>query len=132
MSYAYFRTYSRRNDPHIRCKITSSHGRGLWQRERAWLVLVLVLASSLPYLRRLQVWVYPLVMLNYAVYANLCLRGAKMLLNLRNYAIYALCSDSAIMPKSNAGIIGLAQQHGLVRWEGDTLKGQSFDWGLDA
>jgi len=26
-----------------------------------------------------------------------------------NYANYALCSDSAIMPKSNAGIIGLAQ-----------------------
>ena len=30
-------------------------------------------------------------------------------LNLRNYANYALCSDSAIMPESNAGIIGLAQ-----------------------
>ena len=53
------------------------------------------------------------IMLNYAVYANLCLRGAKMLLNLRNYANYALCSDSAIMPKSNAGIIGPPQ--GLAR-----------------
>ena len=26
-----------------------------------------------------------------------------------NYANYALCSDCVIMPKSNAGIIGLAQ-----------------------
>ena len=49
------------------------------------------------------------IMLNYAVYANLCSCGAKIMLNLRNYANYALCSDSAIMPESNAGIIGLAQ-----------------------
>ena len=39
----------------------------------------------------------------------LCSRGAKIMLNMRIYANYALCSDSAIMPKSNAGIIGLAQ-----------------------
>ena len=31
------------------------------------------------------------------------------MLNALDYANYALCSDSAIMPKSNAGIIGLAQ-----------------------
>ena len=58
------------------------------------------------------------IMLNYAVYANLCSRGAKIMLNLRNYANYALCSDSAItsMPESNAGIIGLAQS-----WEPNSL-----------
>ena len=42
-------------------------------------------------------------------YANLCSCGAEIMLNLRNYANYALCSDSAIMPESNAGITGLAQ-----------------------
>ena len=31
------------------------------------------------------------------------------MLNMLNYANYALCSDCVIMPKSNAGIIGLAQ-----------------------
>ena len=51
-------------------------------------------------------------MLNYAVYANLCLRDAQIMLNALNYANYALCSDSAIMPESNAGIIGLAQHIG--------------------
>ena len=50
-----------------------------------------------------------LIMLNYAVYANLCLRDAQIMLNALNYANYALCSDSAIMPKSNAGIIGPPQ-----------------------
>ena len=30
-----------------------------------------------------------------------------------NYANYALCSDCVIMPKSNAGIIGLPQIIGL-------------------
>ena len=41
-----------------------------------------------------------LIMLNYAVYANLCLRDAQIMLNALNYANYALCSDSAIMPKA--------------------------------
>ena len=35
-----------------------------------------------------------------------------------NYANYALCSDCVIMPKSNAGIIGLPQNPG-----GPTLVG---------
>ena len=55
-------------------------------------------------------------MLNYAVYANLFSRGAKIMLNVLNYANYALCSDSAIMPKSNAGIIGLAQSGWPKSW----------------
>ena len=41
-----------------------------------------------------------LIMLNYAVYANLCLRDAQIMLDALNYANYALCSDSAIMPKA--------------------------------
>ena len=32
-----------------------------------------------------------------------------------NYANYALCSDCVIMPKSNAGIIGLPQGSGLSK-----------------
>ena len=44
------------------------------------------------------------------------------MLNALNYANYALCSDSAIMPKSNAGIIGLAQSRGAcVRVGADLL-----------
>ena len=46
------------------------------------------------------------IMLNYAFDAHPFLRDATIMLN---YANYALCSNSAIMPKSNAGIIGLAQ-----------------------
>ena len=34
---------------------------------------------------------------------------ARIMPIMLNFANYALCSDSAIMPKSNAGIIGLAQ-----------------------
>ena len=49
------------------------------------------------------------IMLNYAVHANLCSRDAKIMLNLRICADYALCSDSAITPESDASIIGLAQ-----------------------
>ena len=37
------------------------------------------------------------------------------MLNVRNYADYALCSDSAIMPKSNAGIIGPPQTADQMR-----------------
>ena len=37
------------------------------------------------------------------------------MLNMRIYANYALCSNSAIMPKSNAGIIGPPQ------WRADGL-----------
>ena len=40
------------------------------------------------------------------IYAYVAL---NFMLNLRNYANYAVCSHSAIMPESNAGIIGLAQ-----------------------
>ena len=43
------------------------------------------------------------------IYAYVAL---NFMLNLRNYANYAVCSHSAIMPESNAGIIGLAQGGG--------------------
>ena len=39
-----------------------------------------------------------LIMLNYAVYANLCLRDAQIMLNALNYASAAYAS--AIMPKA--------------------------------
>ena len=42
-------------------------------------------------------------------YAQLCSIMLHIMPIMLNYANYALCSDSAIMPKSNAGIIGLAQ-----------------------
>ena len=49
-------------------------------------------------------------------YAKLCCSYAQLCSIMLNYANYALCSDSAIMPKSNAGIIGLAQPaHALWR-----------------
>ena len=50
---------------------------------------------------------------NYADYAKIMLNYAKLCPIMLNYANYALCSDSAIMPKSNAGIIGLAQATAL-------------------
>ena len=61
------------------------------------------------------------IMLNYAVYANVCSRDAKIMLNLRNYANYALCSDSAIMPKSNAGIRNRAGPRVLRCFESSRL-----------
>ena len=45
------------------------------------------------------------------IYAYVAL---NFMLNLRNYANYAVCSHSAIMPESNAGIIGLAQATGIT------------------
>ena len=42
-------------------------------------------------------------------YAQLCSIMLHIMPIMLDYANYALCSDSAIMPKSNAGIIGLAQ-----------------------
>ena len=47
-------------------------------------------------------------------YAQLCSIMLHIMPIMLNYADYALCSDSAIMPKSNAGIIGLAQAIMLI------------------
>ena len=43
------------------------------------------------------------------LYAKLCHPVLNYARLCQNYANYALCSDCVIMPKSNAGIIGLPQ-----------------------
>ena len=47
------------------------------------------------------------------------------MLNTLNYANYALCSDCVIMPKSNAGIIGLAQAASIIAHKHVPMLGQN-------
>ena len=45
------------------------------------------------------------IMLNYALYANVCLHYAKFMLNMLRFGNYDLCSRSVIMPKAMLPII---------------------------